>query len=118
MSASAKQKLKELMKRPLSELDPGEIDRMLVGLAEMGRREGLSALEEMTGDAKEPFLATGLRLAVDGTDPELIQAILDIWTESLLREQEVRYRKTLEGIVSVRHGDNPRIVELKLKSLY
>ena len=56
--------------------DPrGLIDEM-VKFAEVARRDGILALENTAGDIKDPFLVSGIQMAVDGTDPELIQSIL------------------------------------------
>ena len=47
-----------------------------MGFAETARREGILALEPAAQEMKDPFMATGIRLAVDGTEPELVQSIL------------------------------------------
>ena len=107
-----------LAKCSLFELSLEEVNRMFVGLAEIARREGILALDNVMKDAGDPFAALGVGLATDGTEPELLQTILETWKESLLREQEVKYRKVLEGIMSIQSGDNPRIVEQKLGVLY
>ena len=52
-------------------------------MAERARREGLLALEEEAQDVDDPFLSKGLRLVVDGTDPELVKDILDLDVESM-----------------------------------
>lgn len=52
-----------------------QIER-IVGYAETARREGILALEQAANNKAHPFEATGLRLAVDGTVPELIQSIM------------------------------------------
>src|SRR4051812_17132071 len=51
---------------------PSMTDRIavLVDLAGKARREGLLALDRQLGDVRDPFLRRGLRLAVDGTDPD------------------------------------------------
>ncbi|MDP6778949.1 MAG: FliG C-terminal domain-containing protein, partial [Candidatus Latescibacteria bacterium] len=113
-----KRETRALARRPLHELSLKEVNRLFVGLAEIARREGILALDSVMKGAGDRFMAAGIRLATDGTEPELIQAILGTWMESLLREQEVKYRKTLEGIMSIQSGDNPRIVEQKLGVLY
>jgi chemotaxis protein MotA len=51
--------------------------QILVSFAERARREGLLALEEQARDIDDPFLQKGIQLAVDGTDPELVPAILE-----------------------------------------
>ena len=60
-----------------------EAIRALVKMAERARREGLLALEEEASTITDPFLAKGLRLVVDGTDPELVKDILDLDVEAM-----------------------------------
>lgn len=48
----------------------------MVSYAEIARRDGILALEQVCDQISDDFLTKGLRLAVDGTDPELIQTIL------------------------------------------
>src|SRR5262245_21582016 len=54
-------------------LDAGEVIALLVRLAERARREGMLALEAEADRVEDEFLQRGLRLAVDGTDPELLR---------------------------------------------
>lgn len=55
---------------------PLVIIRDLVRYAEVARRDGILALEGLTDEMKDEFLVTGIQMAVDGTDPELIEEIL------------------------------------------
>jgi chemotaxis protein MotA len=55
---------------------PTEMIEALVGYATKARREGILTLEPELEKAKDPFLARGIRLAIDGTAPELIRDIL------------------------------------------
>jgi chemotaxis protein MotA len=55
----------------------GAVVPTLVSLADKARREGLLALEDALGDIDDPFLAKGLTLAIDGTDPEEVRDILE-----------------------------------------
>ena len=48
-----------------------------MSLAEKARREGLLALEAQVKDIDDPFLKRGLQMAIDGTDPEELRAILE-----------------------------------------
>lgn len=59
--------------KPLSPLDTVST---LVSFAERARREGILALEGSMDEIEDEFIATGLRLAVDGVEPELIKDIL------------------------------------------
>lgn len=55
-----------------------DLINQLVGFAETARRDGILALENVTEDIKDDYLVRGIRLAVDGTDPELIEGIMQI----------------------------------------
>ncbi len=57
--------------------DPQSIINDMVRYAEIARRDGILALENTLKDIKDPFIVTGVQMAVDGTDPELIQDILN-----------------------------------------
>lgn len=71
------------------------------------------------GDAAaDDYLKMGVNLAADGTEPELIMDMLKTWKRSLLHEQEMKYTKVIEGIMSIQSGDNPRIVEHKVSLIY
>ena len=64
--------------------DVGEIIRDMVRFAEVARREGILALEGLIEEMKEPFIVRGVKMAVDGTDPELIKEIMDTELEALM----------------------------------
>ena len=161
----------------------------LVSFAEKARRDGLLALDEAVKDITDPFTKKGVQLVVDGTDPDLVYAVLDAENEAMrkrhaqarnpfmqagalaptmgiigtvfglvnvmnnlnnpsslgpliasaflatlmgvgaanvvflpmanrlkeLSEAELHFREmTLEGILAIQAGDNPRVVEEKL----
>ena len=163
----------------------------LVGYAEVARRDGILSLESATKDARDPFIIKGIQMAVDGTDPELIEQIMNSELDAIsdrhdtgkaifdsfgryapafgmigtlvglvvmlmnmddpskigpgmaiallttlygsmfanmfalpiadklgMRNDEELLRKTivLKGVMSIQSGDNPRIVEQKLKT--
>lgn len=56
-----------------------------------GTKEGLLSLEEAATDLEEPFLKKGILLIVDGTDPELVRAIM----ETELVSVEGRHKETI-----------------------
>lgn len=56
---------------------PTELIETIVGFAETARREGILALEQAAEEANDQFLSQGVRLAVDGTEPDLIMDILE-----------------------------------------
>ena len=47
-------------------------------LSEKARREGILALEDGLDDLEDPFMKMGHRLVVDGTDGNIIRAIMEI----------------------------------------
>src|SRR5574344_1528887 len=49
----------------------------MVSLSEKARREGILALEEGLDDLDDPFMRSGLRLVVDGTDGQVIRTIME-----------------------------------------
>ena len=56
---------------------PTELVEKIVGFAETARREGILALEQAVEDTDDAFLGAGIRLAVDGTEPDLIMDVLE-----------------------------------------
>ncbi|MGY1808160.1 motility protein A [Blastococcus sp. SYSU D00669] len=65
---------------------------VLVDLAGRARREGLLALDRQVGDVDDPFLRRGLRLAIDGTDPERLKAYLEAEISVLQAEDRAAAR--------------------------
>jgi chemotaxis protein MotA len=57
---------------------PTTIDtiNLAVVLAERARRDGILALESEIAKINDPFLASGLKMAVDGVEPDTIEATL------------------------------------------
>ncbi|MFH1570455.1 MAG: MotA/TolQ/ExbB proton channel family protein, partial [Gemmatimonadota bacterium] len=158
--------------------NPGELVERLVYFSETARREGILALEKQLTTSDPPLLQAGTRLAVDGTEPDLIMDILEtelrfveerhargrrllhdfglglalfgllgaltaVWQGAEARlvvlpllygctlgglvcwplsrklgenheREALTWRMTIEGIMSIQSGDNPRIVEHKL----
>ena len=67
---------------------PEKILELIVHYAEVARRDGMLALEEEGERAPDEFLRKAVRLAVDGTDSELIGMILRLE----LKAQEQRHK--------------------------
>lgn len=77
--------------------DAGETIAELVKYAEVARREGILSLENLMGEMKDPFIVRGVKMAVDGTDPELIRAILDTELDAL-SDRHGSAKAVLDGI--------------------
>ena len=76
--------------------EPAELIGELVQLAEVARKDGLLALEARARDIRDPFVALGIQLAVDGTRPEVLAEIMNSEVESR----------------AARHREAKKIVEL------
>ncbi len=63
--------------------DTGEMIRRIIDLSNVARKEGLLSLEEAAADLEDEFLKKGILLIVDGTDPELVRAIMETELTSL-----------------------------------
>lgn len=68
-----------------------EIIKSVINLSNVARKEGLLSLEEAASDLNEVFLKKGIMLVVDGTDPELVRAIM----ETELVSVETRHKKVI-----------------------
>jgi len=64
----------------------------IVELSRIARREGILALEKKVKQMNDPFLGTGVELAVDGMEPEGIRSIM----ENELIFTEERHKKGAE----------------------
>ena len=94
----------------------------LVELAEIARREGLLALNSIMQKEKNFFIKTGLLMATDGIDSDIIKIVM----ENLLGKKkkecshseecgDLTARKIiLEGIKSIQQGENPDSITAKL----
>lgn len=61
----------------LSTMNISEVIQKIIDLSNVARKEGLLSLEEAAGDIEDDFLKKGILLIVDGTDPELVRAIME-----------------------------------------
>ena len=60
----------------------------LVGYAEKARRDGLLALDEAVKAIEDPFTKKGIQIVVDGTDPDLVAAVLDAENEAMRKRHK------------------------------
>ena len=78
-------KLPTLYKKALLPDDLDLVGRVkeLVGYADQARRDGLLALDEAVKGIADPYTRKGVQLVVDGTDPDLVAAVLDAENEAM-----------------------------------
>jgi chemotaxis protein MotA len=64
--------------------DPLKIIEQIVSLSESARREGVLSLENHMDEIDDnPLLATGIRMAVDGMSPEVVESVMSIQIDSV-----------------------------------
>ena len=67
---------------------PQSIEKLIedmVSFAEIARRDGILSLEGAIKDIDDKFIVRGIQMAVDGTDPELIEQIMETELENLVQ---------------------------------
>ncbi len=87
-------------------------------MANVARAEGILELQKVDWAAMDEFSATALKLIVDGTEPGLAREVLENLAGSRLREEETRYRKVIEGMISIQAGQNPKFIEHKVAVIF
>lgn len=60
-----------------NEFDPTANVEEIISLANMARRDGLLALENVLDTIKSPFLRKGIMLVVDGSNSELVKSVME-----------------------------------------
>lgn len=60
-----------------SSMNVSDIIQKIIELSNVARKEGLLSLEEAASEIDDEFLKKGILLVVDGTDPELVRAIME-----------------------------------------
>ena len=69
--------------------DISSLIAQMVKFAEIARRDGILSLESAMADVDDPFVVRGMQMAVDGTDPELIEQILTSELENVVERHDV-----------------------------
>lgn len=67
---------------------PQKLIEDLVNFAEIARRDGILSLESQCKTIEDPFIVRGIQMAVDGTDPELIEQIMTTELDNLVERHE------------------------------
>lgn len=97
-----------------------EAVKKIVELSNIARMEGLLALEEgISLQLVEEDLKQLIGLIVDGTESDVVLGIgLARYYANLYTDYHaLRYFIYLEGVLSIQAGDNPRILQEKLKAM-
>ncbi len=75
----------------IQKFDEAETIKKIIDLSNIARKEGLLQLEEAANDLDDNFMKKGVLLIVDGTDPDLVRAILETELECI----EGRHKKMI-----------------------
>lgn len=78
-----------LIFKPTSENVP-EMIKKIIELSNVARKEGLLSLEEAASNLEDEFMKKGIMLIVDGTDPELVRAIMETDLNSIDDRHKLR----------------------------
>jgi chemotaxis protein MotA len=76
-------------------LPPQELIQAMVNYAAINRRDGTLALEQEMGKVREPFLAKGLQMLVDGNEEEKIRELLGLEIQ-YMEERHAMGKKILD----------------------
>ncbi len=88
----------------------------LIRFSDKARKEGLLSLEEELPKLKDPFLKMGIQLIIDGTDPDLVEEILErvILFSNPSPNRALEYCIIRTGILGVQSGNNPHVLHHQL----
>ena len=68
--------------------DAESLIQQMVSFAEVARRDGILALEGKTDEMEDDLLVLGIKMAVDGTDPELIEQVMEADLENMMARHD------------------------------
>jgi hypothetical protein len=112
--------LDELARCPLDQVAANDLAALWVGLARLAQAEGLEALEKFVDENEtSPLVGEALKLAAWGTEPDLIQDLLETRCQmALMPQQNTRNRMVIEALMTFAAGDFPRVIQYKLETFY
>lgn len=78
-------------------VDNEQTIQVVLDWSNTARREGLLALEALIEQQEDPFVAKGLQLLVDGSEPEVIRRVLEVELETR-EHRELQAAKVFEAM--------------------
>ncbi|MDR2583591.1 MAG: hypothetical protein LBC75_08945 [Fibromonadaceae bacterium] len=123
-----KEMYESALEKGMKEIFEKEIERVclrLIEFSEISRREGILALENHIDQEKvseKALLETGIQMAVDGIEKEVIENYLNSWIEANCNNSVAYYDKILAsvikaGVLSIQAMESPRIAKYKITAL-
>ena len=104
--------------RSLVDVSVDELADTVGALADRARLRGILCLEACIAGVRATLLTEGIRLTVDGTEPDLVADMLEIRAATILRNRTIRGQMVIEGLLAIHSGDNPAIVAQKLTTYF
>lgn len=88
----------------------------LIRFSDKARKEGLLSLEDELSKIKDPFLKMGIQLIIDGTDPDLVEEILErvILFSNPSPTRALEYCIIRTGILAIQSAHNPHVLHHQL----
>ena len=108
--------IKRYGQRPIPQLSLDELTTLIVTLAELARRLGVLSLERVEQYIEDPLVRKAVELVVDGVDTDQVRETLEELMQSLLKNQELMYRKAIDGMIAIQRGVTPPIIEEHLQA--
>jgi len=116
---------KQLQGTPSLNMGLDEIREVMVKMGEIARAAGILALEDLfpgppfdDPTKMEELFRLGMMMSIDGTQPEMLTEMLDNQKHTMMHNFETRCKMIIAGITAIREGDNPRIIDQKLRFFY
>ena len=104
--------------RGLADVSEDDLADALRALADRAKLRGILSLEVCIAGVRGTLLTEGIRLVVDGTEPDLVVDMLEIRAATILRNRTIRGHMVIEGLMAIHSGDNPAIVAQKLTTYF
>ena len=111
---------KQIARTPTRELNLDELTKLIVGLAEIARAEGVLEMARVAEGAAdlESLIDNAFKWIADGTDPDMVTDLLDAEMHSLVGNFETRCRMIIGAVTAIQKGANPRLIEHQLMAYH
>lgn len=77
---------------------------------------GFLSLESDVEGIDDQIISKGLQLVIDGTDPSVVESIMQVMLEKELQLMRTKYHAVIDSVLSVQQGDHPHMIGEKLKA--
>jgi len=103
-----------LKEKKASQFTINELKEFFYELCRKAHKDGILQLESDTELVDDDLIKKGLELIVDGTDPAIVESILQSKLEAALRDYKAKYESSIKAIMDIQSGFYPEAVKAKL----